>query len=84
MVDETVSLISNAGVGIAMVVAMFQFAKWLVQKSMKQIEENNAKIFEFLTCTFKDNTRAMNELVTTLKDHVRQKDEALDLLKNRR
>lgn len=88
MMEELV-LIRDIGIAAAVVILMFQFMKWLSEKSFQQVEkaqqqinENNEKMFKFMECTFKENTKAINEMVGTLKDHIRMKDEAISLLKD--
>lgn len=85
---EELALIRDIGIAAAVIILMFQFMKWLSEKSFQQIEkaqqqinENNEKMFKFMECTFKENTKAINEMVGTLKDHIRKKDEAISLLK---
>ena len=87
---EELALIRDIGIAAAVVILMFQFMKWISEKSFQQIEkaqhqlaENNEKMFKFMDCTFKENTKAMSEMVGTLKDHIRLKDEALGMLKER-
>uniref|UniRef100_A0A6M3L3Y0 Holin n=1 Tax=viral metagenome TaxID=1070528 RepID=A0A6M3L3Y0_9ZZZZ len=87
---EELALIRDIGIAAAVVILMFQFMKWISEKSFQQIEkaqqqinENNEKMFKFMECTFKENTKAINEMVGTLKDHIRMKDEAISLLKER-
>lgn len=87
---EELALIRDVGIAAATLILMFQFMKWITEKSFNQIEavqkqlnENNEKMFKFMDCTFKENTKAITEMVTTLKDHIRTKDEAISLLKER-
>ena len=87
---EELALIRDVGIAAATLILMFQFMKWITEKSFNQIEavqkqlnENNEKMFKFMDCTFKENTKAINEMVTTLKEHIRMKDEAIQMLKER-
>lgn len=87
---EEFALFRDVGIAIATLILMFQFMKWITEKSFQQIEtvqkqlnENNEKMFKFMDCTFKENTKAINEMVGILKDHIRMKDEALQMLKQR-
>lgn len=87
---EELALIRDVGIAAATLILMFQFMKWMADKSFQQIEkaqqqlkENNECMFKFMEDTYKENTRAINEMVTILRDHIRIKDEALDLLKRR-
>jgi len=87
---EELSLFQDVGVAVGALVLVFVFNKWIAEKSFQQIEraqkqliDNNEKMFTFMDCTFKENTKAISEMVSTLKDHIRMKDEALDMLKRR-
>lgn len=87
---EELALIRDIGIAAATLILMFQFMKWITEKSFdqiqqvqKQLNENNEKMFKFMDCTFKENTKAINEMVSILKDHIRAKDEAIQLLKER-
>lgn len=87
---EELSLFRDVGIAAATLYMMFQFMKWITEKSFQQIEkvqsqlnENNEKMFKFMDYTFKENTKAINEMVSILNDHVRMKDEALQMLKQR-
>ena len=87
---EELALIRDVGIAAATLILMFQFMKWMADKSFQQIEkaqqqlkENNECMFKFMEDTYKENTRAINEMVTILRDHIRVKDEAIDLLKRR-
>lgn len=89
MADE-LTLFRDVGIAAATLYLMFHFMKWLAEKSFQQIEkaqqqlvENNEKMFRFMDCTFKENTKAINEMVSILKDHIRIKDEAIEMLKER-
>ncbi len=85
---EEITLFRDLGVSVVTVILMFQFMKWVagksfdqIEKVQKQLEDNNEKIFKFMECTFKENTRAITEMVDILKDHIRLKDEAIQMLK---
>lgn len=87
---EEIALFRDFGIAVAALILMFVFNKWIAEKSFSQIEkvqqqlnDNNEKMFKFMDCTFKENTKAMNDMVGILKDHIRVKDEALNMLKGR-
>ena len=87
---EEFALFRDFGVAVGALIMMLVFSKWIAEKSFLQIEkaqqqliDNNEKMFKFMDCTFKENTKAINEMVSILKDHIRVKDEALDMLKGR-
>ncbi len=87
---EEFTLFRDLGITVATLILMFQFMKWVAGKSFdqiervqKQLDDNNEKMFKFMECTFKENTKAITEMVDILKDHVRIKDEALQMLKDR-
>ena len=87
---EELALFQDFGVAVGALIMMLVFSKWIAEKSFLQIEkaqqqliDNNEKMFTFMDCTFKENTKAINEMVSILKDHIRVKDEALDMLKGR-
>ena len=90
MIEELV-LFRDVGVAVATLILMFQFMKWVagksfdqIEKVQKQLDDNNEKMFKFMDCTFKENTKAITGMVDILKDHIRMKDEALQMLKERR
>lgn len=90
MIEDPV-LIRDFGIAVAILLGMFQFVRWLAEKSFQQIEkahqqmiENNQKMLDFMDGTFKENTKAISEMVVTLKEHVRAQDQAIELLKIRR
>ncbi len=79
MLEELV-LIRDVGIAAATLILMFGFMKWMTEKSFQQIEkahqqliENNEKMFRFMDCTYKENTKAISEMVQILKDHVRER-----------
>lgn len=87
---EEIALFRDFGIAVGALILMFMFNKWIAEKSFLQIDkaqlqlsQNNEKMFTFMDCTFKENTKAISEMVSTLKDHIRMKDEALDMLKRR-
>jgi len=87
---EELALFQDFGVAVGALIMMLVFSKWIAEKSFLQIEkaqqqliDNNEKMFKFMDCTFKENTKAINEMVSILKDHIRMKDEAIELLKGR-
>lgn len=87
---EELALIRDVGIAAVVVILMFQFMKWISDKAFQQIEkaqqqlvENNEKMFKFMDCTFKENTKAMSDMVGTLRDHIRLKDEALGMLREK-
>lgn len=87
---EEIALFRDFGIAVGALIVTFMFNKWIAEKSFLQIEQaqkqlidNNEKMFKFMDCTFKENTRAISEMVLILKEHIRTKDEAIQLLRKR-
>lgn len=87
---EEIAIFRDFGIAVGALIVTFMFNKWIAEKSFLQIEQaqkqlidNNEKMFKFMDCTFKENTKAIGEMVLILKEHIRTKDEAIELLRKR-
>ena len=60
---------------------IYTFAQRITTQALKQIEDNNKRMFEFMDDTFKDNTESMNKMISILTKHIETKDRALEIMK---
>jgi hypothetical protein len=71
------------GVAVAAILVIYTFAQRITTQALKQIEDNNKRMFEFMDDTFKDNTESMNKMISIMTKHIETKDRALEIMQKR-